>query len=293
MNSINWNNPYHQRDGDWLKGNLHTHTSPASGCGRISIEDSVNLYVERGYDFLAISDHCVYTEHKDDRITLIAGTEWNAEGGRYHAGVYSLSPEDVLNAIRTSDQEKLLEDMAQTDALVILNHPNWQLRPHYRREELEQRDGYYGIEIYNGVIERLHGYAISTDKWDYLLANGKRVLGFASDDSHNENDIGLAAIYVRTKTNSPQDIMSSIKSGNFYASSGAVINDIRMKDGVIEIETPDAQEIQVRSDGGKWIHRVTDKAIRFDTNSIDASYIRFTVFGQGAAMAWTQPFFLK
>ena len=289
--NVNWANPYANRDGRWLKGNLHTHTSPASGCGQISVEDCVELYVERGYDFLVISDHCVYTRHADDRITLIPGVEWNSESG-CHTGVYSLDVSDIEAAIAISDHDILLNNLADTGALVVLNHPNWQLRPHYRREELDEKHQYDGIEIYNGVIERLAGYSISTDKWDYLLARGTRTLGFATDDSHRAEDIGFAAIHVRSKSRRPKDIMAAMKAGNFYASSGAVIDDIRFEDGVIEIETPDAQQIEARVDGGMCVRRVNDKSIRFDTREIKRRYVRFTVYGTGSAMAWTQPFFL-
>jgi hypothetical protein len=290
--SVNWSNPYEKRDGRWFKGNLHTHTSPASGCGKISIEDCLNLYVERGYDFVSISDHCTYTRYTDDRITILPGVEWNAEGGKFHTGVYSLAAADIKAAIKISDLDELLARFAGADVLIVLNHPNWQLNPHYRREELLERDNYDGVEIFNSVIEFLQGYAISTDKWDCLLARGKRVLGFASDDSHRAEHIGLGSIHVRAKSRSPKDIFSAIKSGDFYCSSGALIDDIRMQDGVIEIETPDAQEVEVRADGGKRIARVHDKSIRFDTREVKAAYVRFAVFGRGAAMAWTQPFFL-
>ena len=290
--NVNWANPYADRHGQWLKGNLHTHTSPASGCGAISVEDCVDLYVERGYDFLSISDHCVLTRHSDDRITLIPGIEWNAPKG-CHTGVYSLNRADLKAAIAISDQDALLKNLADSNALLILNHPNWQKTPHYRREELDQKDNYDGIEIYNGVIERLHGYAIATDKWDYLLASGRRVLGFANDDSHRDTDIGLAAIYVRSKSRTPRAIMSAIKRGNFYASSGAVIDDIRLENGVVELETPDAQEIQVHKDGGCLISRARDKSMTFDTRNINCGYVRFTVYASGSAMAWTQPFFLE
>lgn len=289
---IDWSNPYADRNGQWLKGNLHTHTSPASGCGEISVTDCIELYVERGYDFVAISDHCVYTQHEDSRIIILPGIEWNAAHGGCHTGVYSFDPNDLQAAIAISDQDEMLNKLSSSDALIVLNHPNWQLRPHYRREELERLDAYDGIEIYNGVIERLDGYSISTDKWDYLLAKGKRVLGFANDDSHRDTDIGLAAIHVRCSTRNPHEIMSAIKRGNFYCSSGAVIDDIRYEDGVVEIETPDAQEIQVRVDGGRWFHRVRDKSIRFDTRETGCAYVRFNVYAAGSTMAWTQPFFL-
>jgi len=288
--NVNWENPYADRDGGWLKGNLHTHTSPASGCGQISVGECVERYVERGYDFLAISDHCVHTRHSDKRITLIDGVEWNdAEG--HHTGVYSLNAGDVESAISVSEHDVLLNNLAATEALVVLNHPNWQLTPHYRREELLAKEHYDGIEIYNGVIERLAGYAIATDKWDYLLARGRRVLGFATDDSHCDTDIGSAAIYVRCRSRSRKAIMSAIKAGNFYASSGAVIDDIRFEDGIIEIETPDAQQIEARSDGGMRIACVKDRVMRFDMRETSRRYVRFTVYGEGSAMAWTQPFF--
>lgn len=291
-NNVNWANPYADRDGQWLKGNLHTHTSPASGCGEISVEDCVDLYVKLGYDFLSISDHGTYTIHADDRITLISGVEWNSPTGS-HTGIYSLDPSDLYAAIAIKDQEILLNNLAGTGALVVLNHPNWQMRPHYRREELDAKHDYVGIEIYNAVIERMEGCSISTDKWDYLLNRGKRVLGFANDDSHRAADIGHAAIYVRCKTRAAEDIFTAIKTGNFYASSGAVIDDIRFKDGVIEIETPDAQQIEARVDGGGCIHRVMDKAIRLDIRDCKCAYVRFVVYATGSAMAWTQPFFLE
>jgi hypothetical protein len=289
--SVNWSNPYADMGGHWLKGNLHTHTSPASGCGEISVTNSVDLYVERGYDFISISDHLTYTRHEDNRITILPGIEWNADEGNCHTGVYSLTPSDLEAAIAFSEQDQMLNDLRTRDALLILNHPNWQLRPHYRREELEQRDGYDGIEIYNGVIERLQGYSIATDKWDYLLTHGRRVLGFASDDSHRDTDIGLAAIYVRSETNSARDILSAIKRGNFYCSNGAIIDDIRLDNGVIELETPNAQKIHVRADGGTCIHRVSDRSTKFDIRGLDLTYVRFAVYGSGSAMAWTQPFF--
>ena len=35
---VNWANPYANRAGQWYKGNLHTHTAPASGCGEVPLE---------------------------------------------------------------------------------------------------------------------------------------------------------------------------------------------------------------------------------------------------------------
>ena len=153
--NVDWKNPYAERDGKWLKGNLHTHTSPASGCGEISINDCVERYVECGYDFIAISDHGTHTRWQDPRLTILSGIEWNDREGLRHTGVYAVTESEFKTAISISDQSELLQKLSNSEGLLILNHPNWQLRPHYRREELEESDCYDGVEIYNAVIERL------------------------------------------------------------------------------------------------------------------------------------------
>ena len=43
------------RNRKWFKGNLHTHTNRSDG--RLSPEESVALYREHGYDFMALTDH--------------------------------------------------------------------------------------------------------------------------------------------------------------------------------------------------------------------------------------------
>ncbi len=291
--NVNWANPYADRKGSWLKGNLHTHTSPTSLCAQIPVKDCLDQYVKCGYDFVSISDHFGYHQNSHSRLTIIPGMEWNAEDGGSHTGIYSLNEDDINTAITIKQQPQLVEEMHKRDALIILNHPNWQMRSHYRREELSAVKYYDGIEIYNGVVERLDGAAISTDKWDYLLASGRRVLGFAADDSHNTTDIGLASIYVRAHSNSAADIMQAICQGNFFCSSGLVIDDISMNGSVITVTAEKAQEIQVRANGGTLIKRVYDNTICIDINDYKVNYLRFALFGPGSQMAWTQPFFLQ
>lgn len=289
-NSVNWSNPYADRNGQWLKGNLHAHTSPASGCGTLRVEDVWNRYAQAGYDFLALSDHMNFSVYHDGRMIWIPGLEWNSPIGE-HTGVYSLDQSVVRRCIEISDQGQLLDFLSDKDALVVLNHPNWQLVPHYRREQLEARRNYDGIEVYNQVIERLDGYAISSDKWDYLLMKGRRVLGLASDDSHNAADIGNAFLSVRATERTAPAILSALRAGNFYCSSGQTISDIRREPGRIVVETPDAQEIRAVGCGGVRLDYVKGPSMSFDLAKASGPYVRFAVYGQGSTMAWTQPFF--
>jgi len=289
--SVNWSNPYSDRRGQWLKGNLHAHTTAGSGCAEVSLEKSLELYVQAGFDFLAISDHMTVTEPQDGRLVLLAGVEWHCEAG-LHTGIYAEDTDVVRPATAITDHQELLDAAAERQALVVLNHPNWQLAPHYRRETLDEKRHFDAIEIYNAVIQRLAGYAIATDKWDYLLARGKWVLGLAVDDSHTEDDIGNAWICVRAASRTPQSVLGAIRQGNFYCSSGVEITDIRRQGDVIEVKTSNAEEIQAFSDGGRRIARVEGSAISFAPGPDTPSYVRFEAFGHGSTMAWTQPFLL-
>jgi hypothetical protein len=224
-------------------------------------------------------------------MALIPGIEWNREDHRGHTGVYSCDPDAIEPAISTLDQEELLATFSGDNSLLILNHPNWLLNPHYRREELAALSGYDGIEVFNGVIKRLQGYEISTDKWDYLLSNGRRVLGFASDDLHITSDLAIGWNMVRAESPTPEAVFAALKCGNFYTSSGVTITDIYRDGDKITVESADGEEIQVIGYGGRLLETAKDCRITMDISKLDTTYVRFTVYGPGSAMAWTQPFF--
>jgi|GEM_PF-3313649 len=79
---VNWNNLYELLDGAWMKGNLYTHTSDHSPCGRVPLERVVELYEKNDYDFLVISDHQHCTEvTSPTEMVLLAAIVWNCRSG--------------------------------------------------------------------------------------------------------------------------------------------------------------------------------------------------------------------
>ena len=44
-----------KQDGNWYKGNLHMHTTLSDG--KIIPEEACDIYWEKGYDFIAMTDH--------------------------------------------------------------------------------------------------------------------------------------------------------------------------------------------------------------------------------------------
>ena len=63
--------PYQNlKDGRWLMGNLHAHTTASDG--RRPHQEVLDDYAGRGYGFLMISDHDILTNDKNFSCIAIA-----------------------------------------------------------------------------------------------------------------------------------------------------------------------------------------------------------------------------
>lgn len=280
-------------EGEWLRGNLHTHTTNSDGTR--PPEQVIADYESRGYDFLAFSDHDFLTDPAPYRektsLILLPGVEVSARGPHIlHIGATDLlEPEE--------DRQAVLHHIAAQDALAILNHPNWGKNfNHFPQERMEMLEGYIGIEIYNGVIERLEGSPLATDRWDRLLSKGRRVWGFGNDDAHAPVDLELAWNVVRVRERTPQAILEALRKGNFYVSTGVEVEEIRVQDGVFRVVTADADRIRFFSQYGVCRQTTDGPAAEFVLPSTEDAarrllYVRAECYGRGGRMAWTQPLF--
>jgi len=286
--------PY-SADGEWLRGNLHAHTTNSDGTR--PPEEVLRDYESRGYGFLAISDHDVLTDPEPYRagtsLILLPGVEVSARGPHIlHIGATErVEPEE--------DRQAVLDHIAAQNAFAILNHPNWgKSFNHFPQERMEALDGYVGIEIYNGVIERLEGTPLATDRWDRLLSKGRRVWGFANDDAHAPVDFEVAWNVVRVGERTPEAILAALRNGNFYASTGVEITDIFVDENVFRVETTNAHRIRFFTQHGVC-RQTTDGSTaeyRLPTDAEQARrflYVRAECYGIGGRMAWTQPLFAE
>ncbi len=241
-------NPYLSQDFTWLRGNLHTHTTFSDG---VSPPDEVIAGYERqGYDFLAISDHDVFVPPGEyqalTNMTLLAADEVTRHGPH----ILCVQIGAALDPV--ADRQKVLDEAAAQGSFAILNHPNWQKHfNHFPQELMEGLTGYAGIEIYNGVIERLEGSALATDRWDRLLAGGRRVWGYANDDSHRPGDIGRGWNVVQAADRGAGAICEALRQGRFYASTGVDITRIEVGEGTVSVAAPNAQRIRFLGAWGK------------------------------------------
>ncbi len=284
-------NPYTDlTGGEWIRGNLHTHTTASDGSR--PIQDVVSDYEARGYGFLMISDHDIFTGPREHAsvatatMTLIPGNEITANGPHllHVNGSRHIPPEP--------ERQNVFDAISADSGFAIVNHPNWLADfDHCPIERMREWTGYTGLEIYNGTIGRLDGSPYATNKWDMLLSSGRRVWGFANDDSHlPERDVGLGwnTVYVRNR--SVEAIVDAMARGRFYASTGVTIDSIQVDGDTIRIVAPNAARIVALMQVGRRIAEVDGSSIEVRVPE-DALYVRFECWGTGETFAWTQPFF--
>ena len=290
---IHIDNPYgNLTGGAWLKGNLHAHTTRSDGAR--SQQAVLDRYAEMGYGFLSLSDHDTLTTAADyagldsHGMIMIGGNEVTANGP------HMLHVDADVRVEPAADRQVVLDAIRSQGGFAIVNHPNWLSDfNHCPFENLVNWQGYTGIEVFNGVIQRLEGSPYSADKWDRILTTGRCVWGFANDDSHAANgDDGLGWNVVYVTDRSPKGVVEALTRGRFYASTGVTIDDIQVEDDRIIVRAANAGRISAFTRYGVRLSFTDSGTFEFTVRP-DAGYVRFECWGAGETQAWTQPFFVS
>ena len=206
---------------NWVKSSLHCHST--SSDGHLSPKEVVDYYASRGYGLLALTDHGKITTNciNSKEGTFLTGIEISKGEGKlkepYH--IVGLGVNDPgLNGL--SSPSEVIDEINSAGGLAIIAHPSWSSLVH---EDLMALKGYVGIEVYNTGcdVEVAKGYA--TTYWDHLLSSGVECWGFAVDDAHRyyvppiDADGGWVWL---ENAGDPETAMKSLKTGQFYSSTG-------------------------------------------------------------------------
>lgn len=290
-----------------LKGNLHCHTTRSDGKG--TPENVIRQFEHAGYDFLALTDHCIYNYKnyaEDSDLLIIPGTEMDcdlpgvgihcihtvvlgpekADGNGYEQDERFESP-----ALEKAEQaQPMFDDILAHNNIAIFCHPDWSSNT---SEEVQAVSGYSMIEVWNsgGVIEFDMDH--SAPRWDELLLNDRHIWGVATDDGHLLYDHCHGWVRVNAEKN-VASVLDALKTGAFYASTGPEIYDFFVEDGVATVLCSPCARVRFR-------HFRVPYPTQYGNNMTGASqklfegtnYIRAEVVDNEGHVAWTNPIFLE
>jgi hypothetical protein len=293
----------------WYKGNTHCHTevSPDSNTPQ---EELFAWYKANGYDFVIPTEHNRYhtSQHlaslqawderlgrmaplMDDGFLLIPGEELTTN--QHHINGLDL-PARVDPASTISAAFELIW---ANGALPQLNHPEYNyLQSREIIEEISELNGPMLLEIFNAhpIVVQRSGMS-SEDIWDAVLSAGKPMWGVAVDDAHTlvggATPPGGGYIYVDAPSLTPEDILSAIEDGRFYASTGATLADVSWTASLYEVDAPGAEEITFLGRNGRVLETVRGEFATYDFRG-DELYVRARV-RSSQGFAWTQPVFVQ
>ncbi|OMF19824.1 hypothetical protein BK133_29495 [Paenibacillus sp. FSL H8-0548] len=301
------------------KGNIHSHSVRSDG--EYTVEQMIEAYRSKGYDFMCLSDHEVYFQsdaYDTEEFIMLDGYEMACEmerettGQQYHMhGLLdrSLQAEKPFlhdeehakpNYVSLDTIQQLIDEMRSKGNLVIMNHPEWSKN---REEDLLKLEGYAAIEIYNhqSEIQEAVGYGVSY--WDYVLKRGKQVNAIAADDTHGgPTDMAVSEFYggwitVESERLEQQAIIDAMKAGQYYSSNGPMIYGLRIENDRLKVKCSPVQSIRFITfpDNGLAEMDPTGELITDAEYFIqnDEQYVRVECIDGSGKVAWSNPIYPK
>ena len=322
----------------WYRGNTHTHSlesdgdSPPdslarwyrdAGYGFLFITDHekltdpapLNAAFARPGSFLLIAGQEVTQRIVDSsRKEPTRQAHVNALG--LTRVVMPLGDKGLASGVTMRDvYARNLTAIRDAGGIAQVNHPNW--RWSVRLNDLlavpdstllEIANGHAGVNNAGGHDDD-GGLAPSTEAlWDSLLTRGKLLFAVADDDAHHfkaaGSDVytltrpGRGWIMVRADTLTAGAILSAIRRGDFYASTGVTLADVVVGPATMRLAIPrtgfdDRRYItEFVGSGGRVLARVHGLSPAYSIRG-DEGYVRARVTDSNGRMAWTQPVMLR
>jgi hypothetical protein len=294
--------------GRFWRGNLHTHSTRSDG--HMSPEQVCALYREAGYDFLALTDHFLErygfpitdtTPYRTQRFTTLLGAELHTGqtefGYLWHILAVGLPPDFKPYPPGETGPEVAARALA-CGAFVAAAHPSW-----YGITEADVRSlgPIDAVEVFNGTAIDHNDKSDSMALLDLLLRRGLRYNACATDDAHcdpDRHDALRGWVYVKSESLEPEALLSALKAGAYYSSTGPLIHAIEVipKDKVIVRCSP-ADRIFVTGAGSSSVSAqgrgLTQAELSMAGGGINSSpFIRVTVRDGSGGRAWSNPIWL-
>jgi hypothetical protein len=297
----------------WYMGNIHCHTINSDG--RSSAEKVIKWYQKNLYNFIAITDHNKLTVV--DRIPesrspflLIPGEEVTNSFNKKPIHTVALNIKSLVKPQRGSSMEDILQKdinaINEAGGIAQINHPHWKWS--FDANSLEKITGAVLLEVINANLDTNNysagGVPGTEEMWDQLLSKGKLIYGSATDDAHVfEGDFsryhcnpGNGWIMVKAPELTADSIISSIRKGMFYATTGALLKDITVNEHEYSVEVAPMRDCRFTiffiGKDGKILKKENGMKSKYEFKGGEL-YVRAKIIATSGEFALTQPAFLK
>jgi hypothetical protein len=300
----------------------------------------VRWYREHNFNFVAVTDLNYYTPPEGlkalfdapGRFLVVPGTELSKDPiqpGNKIVDTIGIGVHGSAERPQGDTVTAVLEDEARSiravGGLPIAAHPNltYALTP----QDLLGSDKVPGprlFEVWNtepGMNNLGGGGKPSTEQiWDAVLSSGRVMYGTAVDDSHHFYEFvsarefavrlsnpGRAWIMVRAHELSVEALMEAMNRGDFYATTGVVLDEYEVTSQRIRIvlndrthdlgwSAPGANPQLYRTEfigkDGKVLKRDETLEPNYEFTGSEL-YVRARITNSDAEVAWTQPVFFR
>lgn len=305
------------KPGRFYRGNLHTHTTRSDG-GR-TVEQVVDDYRARGYDFVSLTDHFLPNAQfrpeepgfitvtdararNDDAFITIPGAELHGpameNGERWHIVAVGL-PVDFAPLADGETGPEVARRACDAGAFVGLAHPYWNAVSEV--DALGIVDTIDAVEVYNHGCEVEVARGFGLHMAEMLLNKGHRVALYAADDAHFKHQRGTFVdafggwVMVKAEALSADAILAALKAGDFYSSTGPEIHDIELSGSTIRVSCSPVEMILVSGHGATFRRAHDASLIEFEADISDMKetpYVRVTIVDKTGRSAWSNPIWL-
>jgi hypothetical protein len=202
-------------------------------------------------------------------------------------------PPDAPDFQPRSDQEtaaKIAKRARDAGAFVVVAHPEWSQMSLADAASIKAA---HAVEVYN------HGCYAGCDRgfgfhvYEQLLLTGQKILLCATDDAHfNEPDHFGGWVMVKAIENSQSAILTALKGGSYYSSTGPDFHNVIWSDNQVDVSTSEISTIILQGKGTRTVVRhgtsMTHNTLPFEKLT-PSPWLRLTIVDESGKRAWTNP----
>lgn len=214
-----------------FKTELHAHTTPASACSQITPEQLIEVYKEKGYTSIALTNHFICDDFdteekirkyvddyqkalefgKKEKINVIFGSEIRFSESNNDYLVFGISPNDLyeINSLLGSGIDNFYKQYKNEKNVIIQAHP---FRDFSEPANPKSLDGVEVFNVHPGHNSRI-GFAARFAKENNLIIT-------CGTDYHHPGHEGLCGILTKKILTDSYELSETLKSGDYILDIG-------------------------------------------------------------------------